>query len=607
MDTEQAAPDHAGARTTRGATDGRLRRLLDLAYTATRPPHGTPGPGRAGESGPEFLGPVALGLDRVPDPELVTLARHTEAVAHALAAVQVQLAAELAARAGAGRYDGAGSPTPAVFVAHTLLASSAETGRRLKVAAAVLPHTDPLTHAGRPAAHPLLARAFFTGRLSLETAALIADYAHRATVLITEPDDDGQEPAGVSAEQAARVEEVLTDLADRHPPESVRQCAVRALAHLDPDGQTPTEGELRAKEGLHFGRPRRGLVSIRGHLTVADFELFLATTGTATNPHPTGAPTTPGTGTGDGTGTGTGASGAGTSGNAGGNTGTSGNAGGNTGTAGAPLPGQQPLWDTDAPGRAGGTGGSPGAGPGADSGTDAPDDADADGAHPGTDTGSATDRFFADECGLFDAAQPGQGPGNPVLRDERTRAQKLLHRLLDCLRLAAATDTLPDNGGLRPQLHVTVALEDLRRGLGTARVPYSGEIPVDQIRQAACDAQIIPIVMNGKGAVLDQGRRQRLVTPDIRRALYARDGGCAFPDCDRPPQWAEAHHIIPWSEGGPTSVANCCLVCSWHHHLLHRTDWTVTMINGTPWFTAPPIKDPLQHPLQNLYQHPPDI
>ncbi|WP_164520360.1 HNH endonuclease signature motif containing protein [Specibacter cremeus] len=526
MDTEQLAPDHAGARASRGSTGGHVRRLLDLAYSASR------------TADSHDLGPDGLHLDRLPDPDLVTLARNVEAVAAALAAVQVQLAAALAERAGAGRYDGAGSPTPAVFVAHTLRLSGPETGRRLKVAAAVLEQTDPLTGAAHPAPHPVLAEAFLSGRLSLEAAGLVAEYARRAAALV------GTGPDGVSAEQADRVEAVLTDLADHHPPESVRACAIRALAHLDPDGEQPTEDELRAKEGLHFGRPRHGLVSIRGHLTVADFELFLATTGTGTNPHPTRD--------------------------------------------------VNPASDED-------TDGDGTAATGSSAGHDVPE--------PGPDAPSASERFFADQCGLFDAVQPGSGQAaaHPALRDERTRAQKLLHRLLDCLRLAAATDTLPDNGGLRPQLHVTVDLEDLRKGLGTAGVPFSGFIPVTGIRQAACDADIIPIVMGSTGAVLDVGRRQRLVTANIRRALIARDGGCAFPDCDRPPQWTEAHHVVPWSEGGPTSVANCCLVCGYHHHLLHRTDWTVQMINGIPWFTAPLAKDARQHRHRNLYRHPPDI
>ncbi|WP_242419678.1 HNH endonuclease signature motif containing protein, partial [Frankia sp. CpI1-P] len=35
--------------------------------------------------------------------------------------------------------------------------------------------------------------------------------------------------------------------------------------------------------------------------------------------------------------------------------------------------------------------------------------------------------------------------------------------------------------------------------------------------------------------------------PHLRRALAARDRGCTFPGCDRPPSWCEAHHVIHWT------------------------------------------------------------
>jgi hypothetical protein len=37
----------------------------------------------------------------------------------------------------------------------------------------------------------------------------------------------------------------------------------------------------------------------------------------------------------------------------------------------------------------------------------------------------------------------------------------------------------------------------------------------------------------------------------IRRALIIRDRGCAFPGCDRPHRWCQAHHITSWCDGGP--------------------------------------------------------
>jgi hypothetical protein len=70
-------------------------------------------------------------------------------------------------------------------------------------------------------------------------------------------------------------------------------------------------------------------------------------------------------------------------------------------------------------------------------------------------------------------------------------------------------------------------------------------------------------------------QRVRLVPATLRRILVARDGGCVFPGCDRPPAYTQAHHVTPWSEGGPTTLDNCVLLCSFHHHRVHDDGWTL--------------------------------
>ena len=63
----------------------------------------------------------------------------------------------------------------------------------------------------------------------------------------------------------------------------------------------------------------------------------------------------------------------------------------------------------------------------------------------------------------------------------------------------------------------------------------------------------------------------RLVSSNDDRALAIRDRGCAFPGCDRPPGWCDAHHIIPWELLGPTDMNNLVLLCRRHHRMLHGT------------------------------------
>jgi hypothetical protein len=75
-------------------------------------------------------------------------------------------------------------------------------------------------------------------------------------------------------------------------------------------------------------------------------------------------------------------------------------------------------------------------------------------------------------------------------------------------------------------------------------------------RAIACDCKLIPVVLGSEGEPLDVGRAQRSALLGIRRALVARDRGCSFPGCDRPPGLREAHHIIHWADGGITAVQN---------------------------------------------------
>ncbi|MGW5363509.1 HNH endonuclease, partial [Actinopolymorpha pittospori] len=98
------------------------------------------------------------------------------------------------------------------------------------------------------------------------------------------------------------------------------------------------------------------------------------------------------------------------------------------------------------------------------------------------------------------------------------------------------------------------------------------------VRQLACDAEIIPVVLGGDGAVLDLGRGTRLFTYAQRHALAERDGYyCHFPHCRRPEKWTEAHHINHWADGGATDLNNGVLLCQHHHTVIHTQGWTVRM------------------------------
>ncbi|WP_120521912.1 HNH endonuclease signature motif containing protein [Arthrobacter celericrescens] len=214
--------------------------------------------------------------------------------------------------------------------------------------------------------------------------------------------------------------------------------------------------------------------------------------------------------------------------------------------------------------------------------------------------------------------QDTAGGGDAEL-DRRSRAQKLLDGLVGACGVALAAGELPANGGLRPQVMVTINYRDLLEQLNHAATTaspqgsprtssgsatFQGPIHPNIIRKIACDADIIPVLLGSDSRVLDIGRTSRIFPPHIRKAIIARDQGCAFPECTIPAPWCEAHHITYWSHGGPTSTGNGTLLCSHHHHVIHKEQWKITFKAGVPWFVPPPHVDPRQTPRRNHHHTP---
>ncbi|WP_449372948.1 DUF222 domain-containing protein [Arthrobacter psychrolactophilus] len=192
-----------------------------------------------------------------------------------------------------------------------------------------------------------------------------------------------------------------------------------------------------------------------------------------------------------------------------------------------------------------------------------------------------------------------------VVADDRSYPQKLLDGIIDCLQLAARTGELPLNGGLKAQLIITTSQEDLERrdGRGTAFTVHSGPVPLSLFDQSLCDPEITRLTYGVGQEILSVGRAERLFTPPQRKILLARDLGCCFPDCTALAVWCEAHHIIPWQEGGETNINNAALLCSKHHSQIHHSDWSMELIHGTPFFTAPYLLDPSETLRRNTFHH----
>ena len=148
----------------------------------------------------------------------------------------------------------------------------------------------------------------------------------------------------------------------------------------------------------------------------------------------------------------------------------------------------------------------------------------------------------------------------------------------------------------RPLLMITIDHRDLLRGIGHGLLDSDRTISASEARRLGCDAGIVPMVLGSTSQPLDVGRLSYTVPDGMRRALYQRDRGCAFPGCDRRPRRCHAHHLRHWTDLGETEIDNLALLCRFHHVLIHQGDWEIHMREGRPWFTPPGWIDPLRTP-----------
>jgi hypothetical protein len=147
---------------------------------------------------------------------------------------------------------------------------------------------------------------------------------------------------------------------------------------------------------------------------------------------------------------------------------------------------------------------------------------------------------------------------------------------------------------------LTLTLDQVESRTGLVTTVHGGRISVPQALRIAAEADIVPVVLGDAGGVLGYGLTRRTASPGQRRALAARDGGCSFPGCDRPPDWCETHHVVAWVDGGRTDLENLTLVCGF------KRGWTCHITNGVRTGDTP-LARPAQTPRRNATHHLPPI
>ncbi len=147
---------------------------------------------------------------------------------------------------------------------------------------------------------------------------------------------------------------------------------------------------------------------------------------------------------------------------------------------------------------------------------------------------------------------------------------------------------LPKAGGVNATVVVTMTLEALLGGLKAAQLDTGENITAGEARRLACQAGVIPAVLDGQSKVLDLGRKRRFHSEAQRIVATLEQGGCTAEGCDRPPGMSHLHHPTPWSQGGGTN-RDGRLLCPRHHTLAHDLRYQMT-VHPTGKVSFPPTQ-----------------
>jgi hypothetical protein len=134
---------------------------------------------------------------------------------------------------------------------------------------------------------------------------------------------------------------------------------------------------------------------------------------------------------------------------------------------------------------------------------------------------------------------------------------------------------------------VTIDLERLRDDLGAAGLDGGARVSAGEARRLACEAGIVPVVLDGESQPLDLGRESRLFTTAQRKALAVLHDTCGIESCERPYAWRELHHQQPWSHGGATDLADAVPLCGYHHRRAHDGRFVLGRQPGGGWRLHP--------------------
>ena len=190
-----------------------------------------------------------------------------------------------------------------------------------------------------------------------------------------------------------------------------------------------------------------------------------------------------------------------------------------------------------------------------------------------------TDQLYRRDQAVTDA-NPDDGLGM------RTPGNRRAEALVELVLAGTGAESNPRHREALAIIHVDEEtwLTAERHPETLLRTSDGAMVTTDILERLRCGSRFQAAVQDAARAVLYLGREERYANRELRRALAARDRGCAVPGCDRPPDQCDAHHVYFWDPCGTTDLDNMVLLCRHHHRMVHARSLEVMIIAGVPSF-----------------------
>ncbi len=166
-------------------------------------------------------------------------------------------------------------------------------------------------------------------------------------------------------------------------------------------------------------------------------------------------------------------------------------------------------------------------------------------------------------------AWPGKIPLMPGEEGGRTDARRA-DALVGLCSARIGADPDPD----RATVVIHAQLGEIVPERGGCEIEGATAIHPATVRRLLCEARTQIVVEDEAADVVALGPMGREPSAWMARQVRYRDGGCRFPGCGTR-AFTQAHHLVFWSRGGPTTLENLLLVCSFHHRFVHELGWSV--------------------------------